>query len=78
VRTKDFGKQGHAQLREENTRKTERENDRLERFPKVGRDARAEGIRQRGEEEVEGAGKLYQFMISDFGFTIISRRRFKK
>lgn len=34
------------------------------------KNARTEGVSQRGEQQVEGAGKFKQFMISDFGFTI--------
>ncbi len=58
VRAKNFCKQGHAQLREEDTCKSKRKWQRLKGFAKIGRDACAEGVRQRGEQEVQGTGEF--------------------
>ena len=58
VRTKNFGKQGHAQLREQHADKPKREYQRLKWHTKIGRDAGAKSISQRGEEEVEGTGEF--------------------
>ena len=58
VRTKNLGKQRHAQLRKKHACKPKRECQRLKWFAKIGRDTRAESISQRGEKEVEGAGEF--------------------
>lgn len=66
MRTKNFTKQCHAPLREEHSRKPKPESYGLKRLAKIGRDACAESVSQRGEQQVEGAGEFEQFTISDF------------
>jgi len=52
-------------LRKENPCKAKRKNCRLQRIAKISRDARAESIGQRGEEEVERVSEFKQLWISD-------------
>jgi hypothetical protein len=58
VETKHFGKETHRRLREENCEQAQPKRTREERFAEVIGDARAEGVGQRGEEEVERAEEV--------------------
>ena len=55
---------------EDNPKKPEPEGTGAKGLTEVIGDARAEGVGQRGEEEVERADEFEQFMISDLRLTI--------
>lgn len=83
VRTKNFGKQIHAGLRENDLDETKPKQIEVKRLTEIIGNARAENIRQRGEEEMERAGKADNvFQCFDtFGqhkFTICDFKRITK
>ena len=58
MRTECFGQQVHGELREENRSQAKPKRNLVELLSQIGRDARAEQIGQRGEEEMERTGEF--------------------
>lgn len=76
VEAEDLGQEGHGQLCEEDSQHPKPEGTGAEGLAEVVGDAGAEGVGQRGEEEVEGAEEFWhlRFSIYDFGLTIYDQK----